>query len=310
MQIQSVAILGAGAVGAYIVWGLSHRCDIRLSLVAEGERNRRLKAEGMRINGKAYFPEVLTPDEARGADLLIVALKNGDLQGALDTIAAVATEKTVVMSLLNGVESEDIIASRIPPTQIIHSLIKIASHKSADGFHFNAEGTIGIIFGEKHPPCDTERVRALSALFENTGIHCRATEHIEAEIWCKFHRNLCRNLVQAIIGAGVGCYEDSPHVQALVKGLSDEVLAVAAAKGIDLSAAAASSKRSGATTKATRLSTLQDLDAHRRTEIDFFSGAVMKMGRELGIPTPFNDYTYHTIKALEEKNAGLFNYSD
>mgnify|MGYP000331903451 CR=1 FL=1 len=58
-----------------------------------------------------------------------------------------------------------------------------------------------------------------------------------------------------------------------------------------------------------RYSTLQDLDAGRHTEIDMFSGALMAMGKELGIPTPYNEYTYHIIKALEEKNDGLFDYS-
>ena len=57
-----------------------------------------------------------------------------------------------------------------------------------------------------------------------------------------------------------------------------------------------------------RYSTLQDLDSKRHTEIDMFSGALMRMGKELGIPTPSNEYTYHMIKALEEKNDGLFDY--
>lgn len=57
-----------------------------------------------------------------------------------------------------------------------------------------------------------------------------------------------------------------------------------------------------------RYSTLQDLDAKRHTEIDMFSGVLMRMGKELGIPTPYNEYTYHMIKALEEKNDGLFDY--
>ena len=48
---------------------------------------------------------------------------------------------------------------------------------------------------------------------------------------------------------------------------------------------------------AVRYSTLQDLDAGRHTEIDMFSGALMAMGKELGIPTPYNEYTYHIIKA-------------
>ena len=57
-----------------------------------------------------------------------------------------------------------------------------------------------------------------------------------------------------------------------------------------------------------RYSTLQDLDAGRHTEVDMFAGAVVRMGRELGIPAPYNEFTYHMIKALEEKNDGKFDY--
>lgn len=55
-----------------------------------------------------------------------------------------------------------------------------------------------------------------------------------------------------------------------------------------------------------RFSTLQDLDAKRPTEIEMFSGTLIRMGKELGVPTPFNEFAYHTIRALEEKNAGKF----
>lgn len=59
-----------------------------------------------------------------------------------------------------------------------------------------------------------------------------------------------------------------------------------------------------------RYSTLLDLDAGRQTEIEMFSGALIRMGKELGLPTPYyNEYTYHMIKALEEKNEGVFDYN-
>ncbi len=54
--------------------------------------------------------------------------------------------------------------------------------------------------------------------------------------------------------------------------------------------------------------TLQDLDAKRHTEIDMFSGAIIRMGKQLGISTPYNEFTFHMIKALEEKNDGNFDY--
>ena len=310
MKIKSVAVLGAGAVGSYVIWGLSSRNDIELGVIAEGERAERLKQNGCTINGKIYHPEVWNPGETDAVDLLIVALKYGSLSAALESIQKATTENTVIMSLMNGVDSEEIISTVIDSSHIIHSLIKVASHKEGVGFFFNPETTIGIIFGELTAPFQSERVQAIEALFEGTGLHYRVTEHIREEMWSKFRLNVCNNLPQAILGAGVGCYQDSVHMKEISNGLRRELEAVAAAKGIDISKADASSSHGSAVPPTARYSTLQDLDAGRHTEIDMFSGALMRMGKELGIPTPYNEFAYHIIKAMEEKNDGKFDYEE
>ena len=308
MEIKTVAVLGAGAVGSYVIWGLSRRKDIRLGVIAEGERAERMK-KGCLINGTVYHPEVWTPQDARETDLLIVALKYGALPAALEGIRMITGENTTVMSLMNGVDSEELISEKIGASHVLHSLIKIASHKEENGYYFNPETTIGIIFGELTAPYQSERVQAVESLFKDTGLHYRVTEHIREEIWSKFRLNVCNNLPQAILGAGVGCYQDSVHMKQISGGLRRELEAVAAAKGIDISQADSSSSHGSAVPPSARYSTLQDLDAGRHTEIDMFSGALVRMGRELGIPTPYNEYTYPMIKALEEKNDGKFDYS-
>ena len=218
-------------------------------------------------------------------------------------------EHTIVMSLMNGVDSEEIIAAEVGADHLLYSLIKVVSHKEADGFRFDPDTTLGIIYGELAAPFESERVQAVAVLFEGTGVRFRATEHIREEMWSKFRLNVCNNLPQAILGAGVGCYRDSVHMKAISDGLRKELMAIAAAKGIDLSIVDKNSGRGSAVPPDARYSTLQDIDAGRHTEIDMFSGALMRMGKELGIPTPYNEYTYHMIKALEEKNDGLFDYS-
>ena len=312
MKIQSVAILGAGAVGCYLLWGLTDKAaanSLQLGVVAEGSRAERLRQDGCTINGQVYHPQVWTPQQAHGVDLLIVALKYGALPGALDSIRTIVSERTVVMSLMNGVDSEELIAAQVGPAHVLPALIKVASHRTGDGVRFDPETTLGIIYGELTAPFDSDRVQAVRALFADTGIHFRVTEHIREEIWSKFRLNVCNNLPQAILGAGVGCYSDSAHIKAISDGLRRELEAIAAAKGIDLSKAAAASAHGSTVPPTASYSTLQDLDAGRHTEIDMFSGALMRMGRELGIPTPYNEYTYHMIKALEEKNDGLFDYT-
>ena len=309
MKIQSVAILGAGAVGSYIIWGLSKKDNIRLGVIAEGDRARQLKESGCAINGAVYRPEVWTPQEAQGVDLLVVALKYGSLPGALESIKTAVGSNTVVMSLMNGVDSEELIAAQVGAEHLLYSFIKVASHKEADGYHFDPDATLGVIYGERFAPFESERVKAVRELFTDSGVNFRVTEHIQEEMWSKFRLNVCNNLPQAVIGAGLGCYRDSEHMRAIKEGLRRELEDIAAAKGIDMSKCPASSGRGSAVPPSVRYSTLQDLDAGRHTEIDMFSGALMAMGKELGIPTPYNEYTYHIIKALEEKNDGLFDYS-
>ena len=106
MEIKSVALLGAGAVGSYIIWGLSKLPDIRFGIIAEGSRAARLRDEGCSINNVTYHPQVWSPQEAKGVDLLIVALKYGALPGALASIREAVGPNTTVMSLMNGVDSE------------------------------------------------------------------------------------------------------------------------------------------------------------------------------------------------------------
>ena len=64
MKIKSVAVLGAGAVGSYVIWGLSQKPEVRLGVIAEGERADRLRKNGCANNGRIYHPEVWSPEEA------------------------------------------------------------------------------------------------------------------------------------------------------------------------------------------------------------------------------------------------------
>lgn len=308
MEYKKIAILGAGAVGAYMLWGLSNKESIDLCFVAEGDRKKKLSNEGLVINDKQYRPAVCTAKEAHGVDLLIVTLKYNSLRDSLPMIKEIVDEHTVIISLMNGVDSEDIIAEAVGMDRIVHSLIKVASERVGNTIRFNPETTIGLIYGEMDSSKPRDRVEALTQLFEGTGLHYRATDYILSEIWSKFLLNVGNNLIQAMVGVGVGAYEDSEHMAFLKQKLREEVLSIAAAKDIHFELSDESSLVGSVVKPRARYSTLQDIDAGRHTEIDMFSGAIIRMGRELGIPTPYNEFTYHMIKSIEERNDGLFDY--
>ena len=308
MKMKTVAIYGVGAIGAYFVWGLQEKLGDQLCVVAKGERRERLRRDGIVINGKRYDLNVKTPEEARGVDLLLVSTKYGALREALDDLAVIVDEHTTVLSLLNGVDSEEIIGERIGKEHMLYSIMKITSERKGNQMVFDPVTTPGIFYGELGIAEPTERVLAVKELLDETGLHYQIIADIQKEIWYKFALNVSQNLPQAMIGVGFGSYADSEHMAALRSGLRNEVTAVAAKKGMDISKPLGIEGKSSPTAKRGRYSTLQDLDAKRHTEIDMFAGAMMRMGKEYGVPTPYCEFTYHVIKALEEKNDGLFDY--
>ena len=130
-------------------------------------------------------------------------------------------------------------------------------------------------------------------------------EDIIQDQWAKYASNICYNLPQAVLDLPFGAYIDSEHVAFLRNKLFDEVHQVGAALGIEV---LKPSPAWDSCAKTARFSTLQDLDAGRHTEIDMFAGVLMEKARSLGISVPFTEYTYHAIKAIEEKNDGKFTY--
>ena len=305
MQIKTVALLGAGAVGAYFIWGLSEKMGDNFCVVAKGARKERLEKEGLVINDKPYKLNVKEPSEVKDVDLLLVSSKQDGLKEALEDIKSMVGEKTIVLSLLNGVKSEEIIGNTIGMQHMLYSVMRIASVRKGNEITFSPEITAGVFIGEKDCKEPTERVVAVEELFENAGIHHYFMEDIVLDMWQKYASNVAQNLPQAILGVGFGAYTDSEHVHYIADQLWKEVAKVANAKGIPLSEEFTLFR---GVKPVARFSTLQDLDAKRHTEIDMLAGEMIRMGKELGIEVPYCEYTYHLIKALEEKNDGKLEY--
>lgn len=306
-KIQTVAVLGAGAVGSYFIAGLEKKLGENLWVIAEGRRKENLEKDGLMINGHRISLHVRTPKEAHGVDLLIVAVKYGSLRNSLDDIAAVVGDETMVMSVMNGVDSEDIIGERVGMQHMIYSMIKIASERDGSSIVFNPEVTEGVFFGEADGSLSW-RVAEIENLLNDSGVRFHLSEDILRKIWAKYALNISMNLPQAIIGCGLGAYGDSKYVMDISQKLKDEVTAVALAAGIDIREEKAAGFDSSTISPKARFSTLQDLDAGRHTEIDMFSGTLVNMGQKLGVPTPYNAMVLDIIKALEEKNDGKFDY--
>ncbi|MBQ9027175.1 MAG: 2-dehydropantoate 2-reductase [Lachnospiraceae bacterium] len=312
MKIRSAAVLGAGAVGSYIIYGLTQKKDIDFCVVADGARKERLEKSGVVIDDKkeirTLHPAIKTPEQARGVDILFVAVKYTALESALQDIRTIVTPNTVVLSLLNGIDSEEKIAGVIDPGQIVYSLMRVSSERRnrEDGRNvvsFDPSIPWGIYLGEKGSPVKSERIEAIEELFAGTSVGVFFVEDIIKDQWAKYASNICYNLPQAVLGLPFKAYFESEHVAFLRQKLFDEVYKVGEALGIEVVEPILGWNSCAGTA---RFSTLQDLDAGRHTEIDMFTGVLMKKAAEAGVEVPFAEYTHHAIKALEEKNDGKF----
>ena len=129
MKLGKVAVIGAGAIGSYFIDGLSEKLGQNLWVIAQGERKERLLKNGIIVNQKKMSLAVKTPEEAAGADLIIVAVKYGALQESLPMIKKIVDAHTIVLSPLNGIDSETIIGEKIGMEHLVYSMIKIASQR-------------------------------------------------------------------------------------------------------------------------------------------------------------------------------------
>lgn len=304
-EIRKVALIGAGAVGAYFIWGLSEKMGKNFCVIARDERKVRLEGDGLIINSRQHKINVKTPEEAGVQDLILVSCKSDALKELLPDIKLMVGSDTLVFSLLNGVSSEEIIGNAIGIEHMAYAVMRIASVRNGNKITFSEENTAGIYAGEKNLKEPTERLKAFEELLKGTGIRYHFVENILLDMWMKYASNVAQNLPQAILGIGYQAYKDSEHVHFIAEKLWKEVAAVANAKGILLTDRFLLFR--GVKPEA-RFSTLQDLDAKRHTEIEMLAGEMIAMGREHGIPVPYCEYTYHLIKSLEEKNDGKFEY--
>lgn len=304
MELRKIALIGAGAIGAYLIWSFEDAADVTFTVIAEGERAERLERDGVRINGERHSLRVREPARAGEQDVVFIATKYGALDEAIAMLPPMIGPDTLVLSLLNGVDSEERLARAVGPEHVVHSVIRIASHRTREGVSFDPERVIGLYFGLPGTgPEDRRKTEALSELFARTRLRWHQSEDILTDIWLKFASNIANNLPQAVLGTSASLYLKSEHGRFLAQKLWSEVAAVAAAHGVRLAEEVLIFPGQSASAK---YSTLQDLEAGRHTEIDMFAGQMMRMGEQTGVPTPYCEYTYHAIKALEEKNDGLF----
>ena len=300
-EIRNVAILGAGAMGAYFITQFLEVGEITTNVVARGQRADRLTKHGLVVNGKAYSIPVNQPDEVpQPADLIIVALKNYHLPEAAKDLEKLVGEHTIILSVMNGLDSEEYLGSVYGMDKLLYA-VSVAIDAVREGNQVIYSNPGKHYFGEADNTHFSPRVQRVQAAFEQAGIAYETPVDMMRMLWWKFMVNVGMNQASAVMRAPYGVFQTAPDAQALMETLMREVVHVAEPAGVDLRERDIQDWYTALNTLAPegKTSMLQDIEAGRKTEVDTFAGKVVALGKTAGIPTPANETLLRIIRILE-----------
>ena len=290
--MQKVVLIGLGAVGLTYAVKLRDKCD--LSILADERRIEGYKNTPPVFNGEKQEFKYIFPSDKFKADIIFVTTKSQGLGSAIKYIKNFAGENTRIISLINGVSSEEKISEAYPSSKVLksyfigHSAVRDENSVTQDGV-----GEIVI-----------EQDDIIEDFFKQAGINYSCPEDIEYSMWLKYTFNLFSNQVSAILDMNFGELKRNAKFIDFARKIVSEVKQIAEKKGIknleSLEEEAIQSLNKMCDEGKTSM--LQDILALRPTEVDIFAGEVIRMGQEFGIKTPYNEVLYDLIKIKEENN--------
>lgn len=304
MSAPSILIYGAGGVGAFF-GALLARAGLDVHFVARGAQLEALRRHGVRIRssliGDLHVPTVRAHQNASGAgqaDLVLVCVKTYQTAGILDDLAASVKDSTIILTLQNGVESDEVVAGRFGWERVVPAAVYVGATIDEPGVVVH-EAPARISFGAR-PGFDSARLEALREVLASTGQRIQMSADIQHERWRKLMWNASFNTVSAITMRSPSELLALAETRALLRRLMQEVVDVARALGIGLVDADVDDHISW-TERAPgmRTSTMVDRSKGRTMEADALIGVIARKGNECGVPTPASDTMYALMKACE-----------
>ncbi len=306
-----VGVVGAGAVGGSLV-AMMLDAGVSVTVLADGERAARLRAEGLTVNGTEHHPPVDDVGEQGEYDLVIVATKSTQLEHALHLIVQAAGRDGLVMSLLNGISSEAIIRDAlriqgVPPESVAGRIVPamilgIDATRTSDGITYLNRGTVYYGSDPTVAPVPASALDAIDRILGTAGIPATRSPDIMKTLWWKFMINVGINQASAILRAPYGLFQRSAHAQGLMVAAMEEVLALAHREGVGLTRSDIDewiATLAGLDPEA-KTSMVQDVEHGRPTEVDLFAGTVLELASRHGVETPVNQVFFQLLQAMEE----------
>jgi 2-dehydropantoate 2-reductase len=295
LRAMKIAMMGSGGVGGFFGGRLAKAgCDV--TFVARGAHLEALRANGLTIEnepqGNIHIPQVkVTADPASigPVDLVILSVKLWDTDDAARAIAPIVGPKTAVLSLQNGVIKDDILRRHFGAGRVMGGVCYVATHISRPGV-IHQTGTMQRAIVGEHDGRTSERARALHEALAASGVKAELSADVRRAIWEKFVFLSALAGTTTTMRTTIGPIRQNPRTRAFLLDLMREAVAVGRAHGVALPEDYAEQRLAFADGLPVDMTSSMhhDLERGNPLEVEWLSGAVVRLGEAKGVPAPAN----------------------
>jgi 2-dehydropantoate 2-reductase len=297
-----IAVMGTGGTGGYF-GGLLARAGEEVTFIARGDHLEAIRKNGLSIKsvlaGDFTIPVKATADPGGigPVDLILFCVKAYDNAVAIDQARPLIVPETMVLSVQNGIDNEEQIGKVVGPDHVVGCVSYVSSTIESPGVIAQTAGPGKIVLGEMEGGT-SHRTESIQRILQNSGITAELHSDIRVALWQKFVVICGANGITALTHLAMGEILACEETRQMLKGAMEEVEAVARAKGANLPQGCVDQSMNffAGLEPSMRGSMYYDLAAFRRLELDVLNGAVVRLGREHGIPTPINSVIYAALK--------------
>jgi 2-dehydropantoate 2-reductase len=299
---MKIAIVGGGGVGGYY-GGILARFGQDVTFIARGAHLQAIREKGLQV--KSVHGVFLVspargtdnPAEVGPVDLVIFATKTYQTDEAARAIKPIVVVNTVVVSLQNGVDAAERIGAVLGKQQLVGGATWLSAAIEAPGVIGHYSQFRRIVLGE-FDGSTTPRLQAIEEIFKDTGVTIELVDNISTILWSKFVFIGAVSAMGALTRMTLGEYRSVPESRAVLTEAIGEVAAVAHARGVVLDPQIVSKTLSFIDDSGPQIkpSMQRDVEAGRVSELESMIGIVVRLGEDLGVPTPVMRIAYGALK--------------
>jgi 2-dehydropantoate 2-reductase len=298
---MNVVVMGAGAVGATFGARLA-QAGHGVCFVARGDHLRALRRNGLRLRstlGDAHLQPVTViedPAEAGTADLVLFAVKAQDSEAAARSLAPIVGPETRVLTLQNGIDGVEVLRRAFGEERVFGGVAYLEAVIQGPGEIVHKSPFARVVFGPLAGP--DPRADATLEAFTAAGVEASLVEDPMEAVWRKWLLICAFSGLTALTRKPIGAVVQRAETRSLLRAAMQEIADLASAAGVTLpgDAVDAAMELVTRTFEPGMTSSLaQDLAAGKPLELEALNGAASRWGRDLGVPTPVNDFVYAAL---------------